>query len=205
MLLLCPCPLYTAYLDSQKRDLNRVSCTQYATCLKLTENDCSLTWTTPLRGTIFVMLTKGRTTQVLYWWEASWSMDKQPQDYLPRRALKFTGTFQTINSSAVKLICKHGGGGDDGDLIPQNTGLGHGHSCLGWAWFAAPLACASPPASFSASGDNSSALPQGLCEDRYIKRQGDTRYYNDTGEMGMKVWRGWTTCPKIKHYILWLN
>jgi len=43
--------------------------------------------------------------------EASWSMDKQPQDSLSRQVLKFTGTFQTINSSTVKLICEHGGEG----------------------------------------------------------------------------------------------
>lgn len=28
-------------------------------------------------------------------------MDKQPQDYLPRQTLKFTGTFKTINSNTV--------------------------------------------------------------------------------------------------------
>lgn len=62
--------------------------------------------------------------------------------------------------------------------------------------------CASPPASFSVSRDNSSSLPLGLCEDTYIKRHWNTRYYNDMGELRMKIWRDWVTCPKIKHYCL---
>lgn len=64
---------------------------------------------------------------------------------------------------------------------------------------------ASPPASFSVSRDNSSSLSLGLCEDTYIKRHWNTRYYNDKGGLRMKVWRDWMTCPKMKHYCLMVD
>lgn len=64
------------------------------------------------------------------------------------------------------------------------------------------LDCASSPASFSVNRDNSSSLPLGLCEDTYIKGHWNTKYYNDMGELGMKIWRDWVTCSKIKHYCL---
>lgn len=39
------------------------------------------------------------------------------------------------------------------DLIPQSTGLGHGHRFLGWAWYTASIAYSSPPASFSINNE----------------------------------------------------